>query len=275
MSFSPTGITRTPCGDKLERNGDHLVIHSALPIEDLEPAPYRPPILLLGDERFVLVSVEGSRRRPLYRLRRAPNEAGLYEPDGKVIGYDGERHLHARRETARHALAFLLWVPTVPLLPFIGLLPESWKSKLVHIGVNPSRAGFLSIGLEWILVALCVIAYPFLGGPFTLPGFVIGALALFLACDIAYRVGADADNRAPGMFALAGELRTWIKGLIGFSRGKEDLLTEAERANLIEQAERPRFDPDVKLSDDRPPPSPNDDPPDDDPDQDRERPERS
>src|SRR5687768_5657578 len=96
-----SGITKTPCGDKLERNGDVLVIHAALPIDDLVPAPYRPPILLVGDERFVLLAREGSRQRPLYRLRVAP-EAGLYEPEGKVIDYDGDRHLEVRRDKVRH-----------------------------------------------------------------------------------------------------------------------------------------------------------------------------
>jgi hypothetical protein len=247
-----SGITTSPCGDKLERNGDALVIHAALPIDDLLPSPYRPPILLVGDERFVLVAREGSRMRPLYRLRLAP-EAGLYEPEGKVIGYDGERHKAVREERVRHALYFLLWVPTVPLLPFLGLLPERWKNKLVHVGVDPGRATRLSIGLEWILLALLVIAYPFSGGFFTLPGAVIGAAALFVASDICFRVTSDYDNKQPGVFALAGALKEYLVGLVGFAQGKEDLLTEQERTQLIEQVERPRFDPDVKLKDDRPP----------------------
>lgn len=247
-----SGITKTSCGDKLERNGDALVIHAALPIDDLVPAPYRPPVLLVGDERFVLVAREGSRQRPLYRLRAAP-EAGLYEPEGKVIGYDADRHLEVRRDKVRHALYFLLWVPTVPLLPILGLLPEKWKDKLVHVGVDPGRATRLSIALEWMLVALLCIAYPFTGGFFTLPGLIVGAAALFVAGDICFRVTADYDSRSPGAFALAGALKDWLKDLISFSRGKTDLLTEEERTKLIEQAERPRFDPDVKLTDDRPP----------------------
>lgn len=247
-----SGISKSPCGDTLERNGDALVIHAALPIEDLVPAPYRAPILLVGDERFVLVALEGSRKRPLYRLRIAPAE-GHYEPEGKVIGYDGDRHLERRRDNVRHALYFMLWVPTVPLLPFIGLLPESWKDKLVHVGVDPGRATRLSIGLEWMLVALLCIAYPFMGGFFTLPGAVTGAAALFVAADICFRVTSDYDNRSPGAFALAGALKDWVKDLIGFSRGENDLLTEAERAHLFDPAGRSRVDADVKLTDDRPP----------------------
>jgi hypothetical protein len=246
-----TGITTSACGDKLERNGDALVIHAALPIDDLVPAPYRAPILLVGDERFILVAREGTRKRPLYRLRVAP-EAGLYEPEGKVIGYDGDRHLERRRDNVRHALYFLLWVPTVPLLPFLGLLPEKWKDKLVHVGLDPGRATRLSIGLEWLLVALLCIAYPFMGGFFTLPGFICGAAALFVAGDICFRVTSDYDNRAPGAFALAGALKDWLKDFIDFSRGKTDLLTEEERARLLEQSDRPHLDADVKLTDARP-----------------------
>lgn len=247
-----SGITKTACGDKLERNGDALVIHAALPIDDLVPAPYRPPILLVGDERFVLVAREGTTQRPLYRLRVAP-DPGLYEPEGKVIGYDPDRHLDVRREKVRHALYFLLWIPTVPLLPILGLLPESWKDKLVHVGIDPGRATRMSIGLEWMLVALLTIAYPFTGGFFTFPGLVIGAAALFVAGDICFRVTSDYDNRSPGAFALAGALWDWAKDLIGFARGKTDLLSDDERARLIDQAERPRLDANVQLKDDRPP----------------------
>lgn len=239
------------CGDKLERNGDTLVIHAALPIDELVPATYRAPILLVGDERFVLVAREGTRSKPLYRLKVAP-AAGLYELAGKVIDYDGDRHLERRRNNVRHALYFVLWVPTVPLLPFIGLLPESWKDKLVHVGVDPGRATRLSIGLEWLLVALLCIAYPFTGGFFTLPGLIVGAAALFVAGDICFRVMSDYDNRSPGAFALAGALTDWVKDIINFARGKTDLLTEEERTRLLEPSARPRLDADVKLTDDRP-----------------------
>lgn len=245
-----SGITRAPCGDKLERNGDCLVIHAALPIDELVPAAYRPPILLVGDERFVLVAREGTQKRPLYRLRLA-GESGLYEVDGKVISYDGERHLEVRRDKARHVLAFLLWIPTVPLLPILGLLPEKWKDKLVYVGVDAGRATRLSIALEWMLVALLVIAYPFLGGFFTPAGFICGALALFVAGDICFRVTSDYDNKAPGAFALAGAIVASVKDMIGFSRGKHDLLDEKERAALLE--DKQHLDHDVKLTDDRPP----------------------
>ncbi len=252
VSRPPVSSVTSACGDKLERSGDTLVIHAALPIDELVPAAYRAPILLVGDERFVLVAREGTRKKPRYRLKVAP-EAGHYELEGKVIGYDGDRHLERRRNNVRHALYFLLWVPTVPLLPFIGLLPESWKAKLVHVGVDPARATRLSIGLEWMLVALLCIVYPFLGGFFTLPGLIVGAAALFVAGDICFRVTSDYDNRSPGAFALAGALKDWVMDIIRFSRGETDLLSEEERARLLEPSERPRRDADVKLTDDRPP----------------------
>lgn len=234
------------CGDELSRDGDLLTIRAALPIDELEPSRYRAPVLLVDGERFVLQSKEGDARRPLYRLRQI-DEANAYEPEGKVLSYDGERHLERRRARRRTALAWVLWIPTVPLLPIIGLLPESWKEKLVQFGVDPGRASRLSLGLEWMLVAVLMIAYPFL--VFTWPGLLVGAAALFTAADIAYRVTADSDQRAPGAFALAGALATWVKDLLA---KEPQLLSDEERTTLL--GERPRHDRDLPLSDDREPP---------------------
>lgn len=168
-----------------------------------------------------------------------------------MLAYDGDRHREKRRDQARTALAWLLWIPTVPLLPLIGLLPESFQAKLVHVGVDPGRATRMSLMLEWLLIALCLIVYPFV--VFTLPGLFIGALALFTAADIAYRVASDGDNRSPGAFALAGAIAAWIKGL---ARTDETaaLLSEEERERLT--SPRVRHDPDQKLKDDRPPSDP-------------------
>lgn len=203
---------------------DTLVLHAVFPIPDLVPARYRPPILIVDGRRFVLVSMRAAdprakgaaqgaaQGRTIYTLRlERPN---LYEPGGREIGYDGERHLERRRERQRTALAWLLWIPTVPLLPVLGLLPEQAKQKLVHLGVDPSRATRLSLTFEWLLLALLLIVYPFTGGFFTGPGLVVGVLAFFVMTDIAYRVSADFDGRAPGAFVgLVDEIATWLRDL--------------------------------------------------------------
>lgn len=201
-----------PCGDELVFVDDTLVLHAAWPIDELVPSRYRPPVLLVGEERWVLLSVAGTPRRPIYTLRR--EVPSLYEMAGKEIGYDEDRHLERRRERGRTAVAWFLWIPSVPLLPVLGLLPEGAKEKLIHLGIDPARATRLSLTIEWLLLALLVIAYPFTGGFFSPLGAVIGALAFFVMTDIAYRVSADLDGRAPGAFVgLIAEIGRWIRSM--------------------------------------------------------------
>lgn len=199
---------RAPCGDQLERNGDALVLAAAFPIEGLETSRFRNPVLRVRGERFTLAAIEGDARRPIYRFTlEVPN---LYAPPGELMLYDGERHLERAQERRRTALAWLLYLPLVPLTPLLGLLPESLKQRLGALGFNPTRASRLSLVLEWALLFVALGGYFLAGGFFTVPGAVLGALCLVLILDVAYRVASDYDGQAPGMFGVLVALRTWV-----------------------------------------------------------------
>lgn len=76
--------------------------------------------------------------------------------------------------------------------------------------------------MEWLLVVLLLILYPFLGGFLSIPGAIDGAALLFLTTDIAYRLSADLDNRAPGAFGLVREVKRWIQGIVAETRRPDD-----------------------------------------------------
>jgi len=199
---------RAPCGDELTRRGDELVIAAAFPIEGLTLTRYRNPVLRLGDERFTLVAVEGQRRRPTYRFRAEhPN---LYAPSGELVDYDPARHHERARDRRRLLLAWLVYLPLVPLTPVIGLLPEAVRLRLRVLGVDAGRAMRLSLSIEWLLLFFALLGYLFSGGFLTLAGAVLGALCLLLVTDIAYRVASDYDSRAPGMFGVVGAFRDFV-----------------------------------------------------------------
>lgn len=198
---------RAPCGDELERDGDRLAIAAAFPLEGLELSRFRNPVLRVRGERYELTGIEGTARRPLYRLRM--EEPNLYAPPGELLLYDGERHRERAVERRRVALAWLLYLPLVPLTPLLGLLPESLKERLGALGFNPARASRLSLSFEWLLLFFATLAYLMSGGFFTVEGAILAPLCLLLALDIAYRVSSDYDGRAPGMFGVLGALRTW------------------------------------------------------------------
>ena len=160
----------------------------------------------------------------VYRL--TPEAPNLYAPAGDVVFYDGDRHLERRLERKRTALAWALWLPTVPLMPLLGLLPQSTKEKLVGIGVDPARATELSLMLEWLLLTATVIAYLGVGGVFTPAGFALGAVALFLLVDIAHRVTAGAGGETPGLGSVAGEFARLARRLADTWRGKDRLLDD-------------------------------------------------
>ena len=221
---APTGASfrwRAPCGDVCTRAGDALRIEATSTIAGLEASSYRKSVLLFFGERFVLVR----RDRLVYELGKDVDD-NLYVLRGELVAYEPERHLEQRRERRRVALGFLLWVPMVPLMPVLGLLPQSVKDKLIAVGFDPGRATRMSLGIEWLLLFFALLAYAFLGGFFSLPGLVDGAITLLLALDIAYRVTADGDNQSPGMFGVVRELIGFVRGVVDTARGRDRLLPD-------------------------------------------------
>ena len=214
------GARRTACGDDLVREGDSLVVRASFPIEGLEPSRYRPPILVVDGERFALDRVDGTAGRPIYSLHLS--NPGLYELEGNVFFYDDERHLEAERERRHVALGWMLWIPTIPFLPLLGLLPASAKDKLVSLGVDPARATRASLAIEWLLLTFGMIGYPFTGGFFTPLGAAVGVLNVIIAADIAYRVAADFDNQTPGMFGIVVDVMRWVRETIAFWRADRE-----------------------------------------------------
>lgn len=218
--MSPSASTSTPrvvstitaCGDVLDRDGDVLVIRAQFPIEELEPARFRAPVLLVGCERFVIVAKDGPAETPRYTLRR--KLANAYEPDGVVIAYDAARHLVRRTERQRTAVAWLLFVALIPLMPLLGFLPERCKRSFIGIGIDGTLASRLSVPLQTLAAAACVAAHFRAGAIFTLPGLALAALAFFLAADAAYRTSEHRDGRAPGAFALVLALAGMARSVV-------------------------------------------------------------
>ncbi len=202
------GRWRAPCGDELELRGDGLVIVAAFPIEGLRATRFRNPVLRVGERRYTLVSVDRDQRRPTYRFTLEVEN--LYAPAGELIDYDPLRHHERARERRRLALAWLVFIPLVPLTPVIGLLPEGVRRRLTGYGVDAGRALRWSLNLEWLLLFFALLGYLFSGGFLSLAGAVLGPLCLLLVIDIAYRVASDYDNRAPGMFGVVGAFRDFI-----------------------------------------------------------------
>lgn len=199
---------RAPCGDELQGHGPQLVIAAAFPIEGLEASRYRNPVLRVRERRYVLLAVDGDGRRPTYRFTL--EEPNLYAPPGEELDYDPERHHERARARRRLVVAWLVYLPLVPLTPIIGLLPESVRRRLTGVGVDPSRAMRLSLSLEWLLLFFALLAYLFSGGFLTLAGALLGPFCLLVVIDIAYRVASDYDSQAPGMFGVVGAFRDFI-----------------------------------------------------------------
>lgn len=202
---STTWSWRAPCGDRLQRTDDRLVLEAVFPVEGLEASRYRSAVLRVGDARYTLTAIEGDPRRPTYRF--ALEVQNLYALPGELVVYDPDRHRARAHERRRLALAWLLFIPLVPLTPLLGLLPEGAKRRLGALGLDAGRATRLSLMFEWLLLFFALLGYLFSGGLLSAPGAVLGALCLLLAVDIAYRVAADYDNRAPGMFGVVGACR--------------------------------------------------------------------
>lgn len=199
---------RAPCGDRLERHGDALTVHAVFPIEGLELSRFRNPVLRVRGERFTLAAVEGDPRAPIYRFMLEVEN--LYAPPGELFLYDGNRHVERAQERRRTALAWLLFLPLIPLTPVLGLLPESLKVRLMALGLDPGRASRQSLVFEWALLFFAVLAYFLSGGLLTAPGAILGSLCLLLALDITYRVASDYEGRAPGIFGVVLALKTWV-----------------------------------------------------------------
>jgi hypothetical protein len=196
------------CGDVIERDGDRLVVDAALPIEGLEESRYRKPVLVFREQRFVLERVSGTAKRPRYELRLPEDNA--YVPEGTVVYYDDERHLDRRRQRQRTALAWILWIPSVPLMPLLGLLSQETKEKM---GLDVGRATRVSLAIEYLILAVGVIAYFAVGGFFSPPGAVIGTILLVTAADIAHRVASDYDNKSPGLYSIIPATWRFLRAL--------------------------------------------------------------
>jgi hypothetical protein len=210
---SATRVEVAPCGDRLRFDGDALVIEARTPIVGLEATLHRRPVLVIGAQRYTLLAVERADALISYRLQREAE--ALYELPGPPIDYDPERHVARRKDIARAGAGWLIHFATLPLVPFIGLLPEGAKHRLVALGINPTVSTGTSLAIEWFLcwpsVGIFLMTIIAQASLFTIA--LGAALPLTLIADLAWRwSGLQEDPpRHRGMF---GVIPATVKGTI-------------------------------------------------------------
>jgi hypothetical protein len=221
--MSLSAVWRAPCGDVLDLSERGLVIVATRPLPGMEPSNFRAPILVVDGERFTLVSVD----QLTYRFTRTTT--GLYEPDGKTFEYDGKRDAIERAEKRAVAQGLVVFVLLLPLWPFLGMLPEAQKNKLVALGVPMGATSNLSVMLEVPLAIGCGFG-GFIAGLMgqNLAAGVLGALCLVLVVDFIHRYAAAFDNKAPGMFSIVSEVVAWVREAVAPQQGDPDKLAEAQ-----------------------------------------------
>jgi hypothetical protein len=192
-------------GDQLVYDNDGgLVIHASTVIDGVAISQHRPCLLVVNGARFKVCSYAAQDRRHVYQCR--PWNPGPYDREGVVVEYDPDRlhneRVHRLHFAARGALLLVL----MPIVPFLGLLPENAKKTLKLHGLLPAGSQMGSLMLEWVLL-LAVVALELVlvvaGSGFAI---VCALFALTLIVDIAHRIVLVAENRDVGMLAWPREL---------------------------------------------------------------------
>lgn len=177
----------TPAGDVFTYDGDTLTIDAQGAIEGLVWSPHRRPVLVVDGARYTLQQVTPNGRRVRYALTREVES--LYEMPGLPVLYDPERHVAARKQAVGTAAGWLAYAVLTPVMPLIGLLPQSLKHRLVAIGIDPTVSTGVSLGVEWFLCWPTVGLF-FLTILASAPWYVVLTAALVpltLVADLAYR----------------------------------------------------------------------------------------
>lgn len=192
-------------GDQLVYDDDGgLVIHAASVIDGVAISQHRPCLLVVNEARFEVCSYAVQDRRHIYQCR--PWNPGPYDREGVVVEYDPDRLQNERVDRLHFAARGALLLALMPIVPFMGLLPENAKKTLKLHGLLPAGSQMSSLLLEWMLL-LVVVALELVliiaGSGFAI---LCALFALTLIVDIPHRIVLIAENRDVGMFAWPREL---------------------------------------------------------------------
>lgn len=177
------------------------------PIDGVEVGNHRPCLLRVNGETLRVAAVERAARGARVTYRLVPFVAGMYEREGVVIDYDGDRVHDGRVARVEGALGVVVFVALLPLFPILGFLPESTKEALALRGFHFAGAQSMSMGLQWLLT----VTSGFLAGVcfFTgaWPAAAVAAVVwAALLLDFGHRAQAGFDGRAVGFMTWPREL---------------------------------------------------------------------
>jgi hypothetical protein len=207
-----------PCGDTLTFTGDALTLDAPTPIEGLVPSMHRRPVLVVDGERYTLLSARAAGPRAVsYALER--ERESLYDLPGLPVLYDDERHLTRRKEKAANAAGWLAYAVLAPVMPLLGLLPQSLKHKLVGLGIDPTVSTGVSLGVEWFLCWPTVLLF-LLTIVAEAPWHIVmiaASVPLTLVADLAYRWSGLQED-PPQQRGMLSVLPAAVHGAIEIAR---------------------------------------------------------
>lgn len=193
-----------PSGDVLTRDGDDLVIASAVHRELWEPTKFRRLQVIVDGVPYFVARVERDDRRR-YRYRLTPWPAELRDRPQEIVTYDAA-FLAAERSARRAEVAARGLGPLALVLgPVLGFLPARSKRWLHdRFGIHPVACTRQSLVLEYIALALATAVLVIDRFTGNLPELRTAAwiCGVLTGLDVAFRYGPvfDDDLDAPGFW---------------------------------------------------------------------------
>lgn len=189
-------------GDQVVHNEDgSVVVYAGSVIEGVGVSEHRPCILVIGERRLRVFSVDKEGGRFVYRC--GPWEPGPFEREGAVVEYNPDRVHEARVEKAGWYARLVVVLLLLPLFPLVAVLSEQQKTALRTRGLLPVTTGAAgSIYFEWlVMIGVVLIEFACVMGGSVVGGIVCGGLALAMLIDVQHRMVLAMDNMDPGMLA--------------------------------------------------------------------------
>lgn len=172
--------------DRMQRQGDRIIIESRVDMPDWEVRAYRRTRILIEGQPYYVSHRAKRGRWWCYTLLPWPEDNR--DLPGRLVHYDDVYRAsrdNVLRQRIHARIGYLLLWTVLPLIGFLWSRPKAFLAQ--QYSVDPVRATELSLYLSYSIVVVCMA--------FSLIGLVTGALPLKLLIPPILVLGVDALMR--------------------------------------------------------------------------------